>query len=221
MLVDLIVRGKPVVVVGSGEAARSRASMLRREGARVVVAGGSPSAVSRTGSPPARVGRRRSSDPVALVMRIRPRIVFATCWKGTETQSVIRAAREIGALVHVYDTPELSDFTMPSIGAAGAIRVAVSSSGLSPAMAVILRRRMERSIRPIDVARVRLQGRLRKSILRSIPTHEGRRSAFYRILRHREIGQLLREDRFEEAVALGREVIATYARAGTKAARTS
>ena len=221
MLVDLIVRGKPVVVVGSGEATRSRVSMLRSEGARVVVTGGSPPANGRTRSPQARVGRRRSSDPVALVLRTRPRIVFATSWKGAETRAIIRAAREIGALVHVYDTPELSDFTMPSIGAAGAIRVAVSSSGLSPAMAVILRRRMERSIRPIDVARVRLQGRLRKAILRSIPSHEGRRRAIYRILRHRGIGQLLREERFEEAVTLGREVIATYARAGTKAAQTS
>ena len=221
MLVDLGVRGRLVVVVGSGEPARSRARMLRKEGARVVVIGGRASPRERAGSPRARERTRSPSDPVALVKRTRPRVVFATSWNSSETPAIIRAAHGVGALVHVYDTPELSDFTMPSIGGAGSIRIAVSSSGHSPAMAMLLRRRMERSIRPVDVARVRLQGTLRKTILRSIPTHEGRRGAIYRILRHRGIGRLLKDGRFEEAVALGRKVIATYARSGTATARTS
>lgn len=175
----------------------------------------------RAGPPRARDGARGFSNSIAVVKRLRPRVVFATSWNDVETPAILRAAHAVGALVHVYDTPELSDFTMPSIGGVGSIRIAVSSSGHSPAMAVLLRRRMERSIRPIDVARVRLQGRLRKAILRSVPTHEGRRNAIYGILRHREIGRLLRDDRFEEAVALGRKVIATYARAGTATARSS
>jgi precorrin-2 dehydrogenase/sirohydrochlorin ferrochelatase len=221
MLVDLRVRGTVAVVLGSGEPARSRARMLRKEGARVVVIRRSASPHDRAGSPRAREGTRGFSGSIALVKRLRPRVVFATSWNDAETPAILRAAHAIGALVHVYDTPELSDFTMPSIGGSGSIRIAVSSSGHSPAMAVLLRRRMERSIRPIDVARVRLQGRLRKTILLSVPTQEGRRSVIYRILRHREIGRLLRDDRFEEAVALGRKVIATYARAGTATARSS
>jgi len=221
MLVDLRVRGTVAVILGSGEPARSRARMLRKEGARVVVIRRSASPHHRAGPPRARDGARGFSNSIAVVKRLRPRVVFATSWNDVETPAILRAAHAVGALVHVYDTPELSDFTMPSIGGVGSIRIAVSSSGHSPAMAVLLRRRMERSIRPIDVARVRLQGRLRKAILRSVPTHEGRRNAIYGILRHREIGRLLRDDRFEEAVALGRKVIATYARAGTATARSS
>jgi siroheme synthase-like protein len=145
-------------------------------------------------------------------------LVFFTVPGEVPNPTILRAARSVGALVHVYDAPMLSDFTMPSIGAAGAIRVAVSTAGHSPAMAALLRRRIERGIRPVDVAMVRLQGRLRPTILRSIPTHEARKRMIYRILRHREVRKLLRSGRFEAAVALARTVIRTSAPADRTAA---
>lgn len=196
------------VVVGTGEAARSRARMLEREGAHVV----------RTG---ARRKGRRTVDPVEVIRRSRPQVVFLTTWNGKETEAIVRAAHRSGSLVHVYDTPERSDFTMPSIGEAGPIRFAVSTAGHSPAMAVLLRHRMQRAIRPVDVARVRLQGRIRSSILRSIPTHERRREAIYRILRNRDVGRLLREGRFEDAVAAARHIVSAYSRTKSATPKTS
>jgi siroheme synthase-like protein len=212
MLIDLSIRGKVAVVVGAGEPARSRAGMLAKEGARVTLL----SVPSPKEGRPKRSRKGRGAQPpsasIELVRRVRPALVFSTTRDDVLDPAILQAAHSVGALVHVYDAPALSDFTMPSIGAAGAIRVAVSSSGQSPAMAALLRRRMERLIRPVDVAQVRLQGRLRKTILRSLPTHETRRKAVYRILRHREIGRRLRAGRFEEAVALARRVIRSSAR---------
>ncbi len=214
MLVDLTVRGKAVVVVGGGEPARSRAKMLTQEGAQVTLL--SEPAPSEGGP-----SRRKGGAPplsVELVRRVRPVLVFFTVPGEVPNPPILRAARSVGALVHVYDAPALSDFTMPSIGVAGAIRVAVSTAGQSPAMAVLLRRRIERGIRPVDVAMVRLQGRLRPTILRSFPTHEARKRMIYRILRNRQVRKLLRSGRFEAAVALARTVIRASAPADRTAA---
>jgi siroheme synthase (precorrin-2 oxidase/ferrochelatase) len=209
MLLDVTVRGKAVVVVGAGEPARSRAKMLASEGAHV------------TRFPPRgskKSGTQAYSDPTQLIRRVRPALVFFTVPGYVPKPAVVRAAHSVGALVHVYDVPALSDFTMPSIGTAGAIRVAVSTAGQSPAMAALLRRRIERGIRPVDVAMVRLQGELRATILRSLPTHEARKRTIYRILRHREVGKLLRSGRYEAAVALARTVIRSSARGDQVAA---
>jgi len=209
MLLDVTVRGKTVVVVGAGEPARSRAKMLASEGAHVTRF---PPRGSKTSTPTRKKGGTRVlSDPTQLIRRVRPTLVFFTVPGYVPKPAVVRAAHSVGALVHVYDVPALSDFTMPSIGTAGAIRVAVSTAGQSPAMAALLRRRIERGISPADVAMVRLQGELRATILRSLPTHEARKRTIYRILRHRGVGKLLRSGRYEAAVALARTVIRSSA----------
>lgn len=209
MLVDMIVRGRAAVVIGGGEPARSRARMLAREGAHVTRL--SELGPSKPGPKRAKSGSPPRSDPIELVKRIRPALVFFTIPGDVPNPAILRAAHSVGALVHVYDAPALSDFTMPSIGNAGAIRVAVSTAGQSPAMAALLRRRIERRIRPVDVAMVRLQGRLRGTILRSFPTDEARKRTIYRILRHPEVRKLLRSGRFDAAVALARTVIRSSA----------
>ena len=141
------------------------------------------------------------------MQRHRPAVVVSVLMDEKRNRAIVDAAHAVGALVHVFDRPALSDFAMPSVGSAGPIRVAVSTSGQSPAMAAILRRRLERRIRPEDVARVRLQKRLRGPIFRALPEFEMRKETIYRILRHPEIGRLLRAGRKREAAAVARRVI--------------
>ena len=217
MLVDLKVRGRSVLVLGAGASARERETALRRQGAKVVRP---PRARSRSGT----MGRRGSpdlGDLAGLVRKLRPDLVFSVVQDAEENRRVARSAHAVGALVHVYDAPDLSDFTLPSVGSKGAIQLAVSTSGQSPAMAALLRRRLERSIRPLDVAKVRLQGRVRREALRSLPTAEARRAVIHRLLRHREVDRRLRANRFEEAVRLARELIASSSVASADAAPRS
>ncbi len=209
MLVDLKVRGRRVLVLGVGAAARSRSAFLTKEGARVF-------RIPRTGPPRTKARRGRPGGPAAelaetarWVKRWRPAVVFSLTGDGRQDRAIARAGRSVGALVYVVDAPALSDFTMPSVGSVGAIRLAVSTSGQSPAMAGLLRRRLERAIRPLEVAQVRLQGELRKSVLRSLPDMEARKEAVYRIVRHREVNRLLAARRFRQAKALARRVAAS------------
>ena len=218
MLVDLTLRGKVVLVLGSGAAARARAAAATAEGARTVRV-----ASVRT---PGRAARSRHSGPdsdspmtpASLLRRVRPSVVFSTLDDPKANRAISASARAGGVLVHVYDAPRLSDFTLPSVGHAGAIHVAVSTSGQSPAMAAALRRRLEKLLRPEDVLQVRLQGRVRKTIRRTFPTFEARRDAIYRLLHDREVGRLLRSGRFERALAVARRRIASERSTGKRRA---
>lgn len=212
MLVDLKLQGRRVLVVGPRPSARARRALLEREGAEVVSV--RPPAPRNSGK-----GGRRSVDEAAglaqLVRRTRPDVIFSLLEGDRQNRRLASAARASGALLHVYDAPALCDFTLPSASDTGGIRLAVSTSGQSPAMAALLRRRLERSIRPADVALVRLQGRLRGEIRRTFPTYEARKEAIYRLIRGREVRRLLGAGRFREAVVLARRQIASWARAAS------
>ncbi len=216
MLVDLTLRSKVVLVFGSGGAARARSSVVTAEGARVVRVASlrTPGRSARSRGPASGAGA--AANPASLVRRIRPWVVFSTLDDSKSNHEISAAARAVGALVHVYDAPSLSDFTLPSVGNAGSIHVAVSTSGQSPAMAAVLRRRLEKSLRPEDVLQVRLQGRLRKTIRSSLPSFEARRDAVYRLLHDREIRRLLRANRFDRALAVARRQIASKPTPGTR-----
>ena len=212
MLVNLLVRGKVALVFGGGAQARARSATLAREGARVVRIPESSPTTSTARTRPAGKAASPRTDPIRLMRQYRPALVVSVLMDERRNRAIADAAHAVGALVHVFDKPALSDLSMPSVGSAGPIRVAVSTSGQSPAMAAILRRRLERRIRPEDVALVRLQKRLRGPIFRSLPEFEMRKEAIYRILRHPEIGRLLRAGRNREAVTVARRVIDSRAR---------
>jgi siroheme synthase-like protein len=58
-------------------------------------------------------------------------------------QRVVDEAREQGVLVNVVDDPEQSDFIIPSYFRRGGLTIAVSTAGMSPAMARKVRTRLE------------------------------------------------------------------------------
>ena len=217
MLVDLTLRGKVVLVLGSGTAARSRAATVGAEGARVVRAGSFGRADRPARADPRARGRSPSGELKALLRKVRPWAVFSTLDDPEFNRTISASARSMGILVHIYDAPSLSDFILPSVGTAGGLRIAVSTSGQSPAMAARVRRRLEQAVRPEDVLQVRLQGRLRKTILRTFPTFEARREVIYGLLDDREIRRWLRARRFDRAVAVARKRIASQRSALTSA----
>ncbi len=68
-------------------------------------------------------------------------------------------------MVYSVDNPALSDFILPAVAHIGDVKIAVSTSGKSPAMAKALRERIEKLIQPEDLLEIELQSHLR-SILK-------------------------------------------------------
>ena len=107
------VAGKPVLLLGDGEAAEAKERLLERAGARVV-----------------RVAERE----------VRLAVIALSGDDATQAAASLRAA---GLLVNTVDRPDLCDFTMPAIVDREPVLIAIGTGGASAGLAKALRQRFE------------------------------------------------------------------------------
>jgi len=137
----LDVRGQPCLVVGGGEVAARKASLLLRAGARVTVRAPALCAAFDAWLAEGRVSHRAGNfiDDDVLAHAV---AIAATDDDGVN-RAVAAAARARHIPVNVADQPALCSFILPSIVDRAPVIVAVSSSGASPVLARLLRARLE------------------------------------------------------------------------------
>lgn len=139
--VFLDLKGRRCVVVGGGPVAEGKVQGLREAGARVVVI--SPTATD----PLARWAREGEVEWLARPYRrgdLEGAFLAIAATDDPETnRAVAEEAFARGVLVNVVDTPDLCLFIAPAVVRRGPVTVAVSTGGLSPALARRIRRSME------------------------------------------------------------------------------
>jgi len=118
----LRLQGRPVLVVGSGQAAAAKQRLLEAAGARVEL-------VVQPESLP------ESFDGYALV--------FGATGDDAQDREVSEAARAAGIPVNVVDRPELSDFIMPAVVDRGEVVIGISTGGSAPILAQRVRALIE------------------------------------------------------------------------------
>lgn len=110
-------------------------------------------------------------------------------------QQIFAEARRRGVLCNVVDVPELCDFYYPAVTQRGALQIAVSTGGHSPALAQRLRRELEEQFGPEYEAWLQQLGEERERLFAaSIDPEERKRllhdlassDAFRAFLRKRE-----------------------------------
>jgi siroheme synthase-like protein len=137
----LDLRGRRCLVVGGGDVAARKVRALVECGARVAV-------VSPTVTP------ALAALATAGLARRHPRrfrrwdargcaLVVAASGHAAVDEAVARAGRRARALVNVVDRADACDFIVPSVLRRGALQIAVSTGGRSPALAREIRRRLE------------------------------------------------------------------------------
>ncbi len=99
---------------------------------------------------------------------------------------VARLARERGVWVNVVDEPDEGDVVLPAVVRRGALRIAVSTGGASPALARRIRERLDAEFGPEWGALTELLGRLRaewepRAIAAGVPP-AARRAAWHEVL---------------------------------------
>lgn len=98
------------------------------------------------------------------------------CMAATDDPAVNRrvavAARARGVLVNVADSPALCDFFLPAVVARGALRIAVSTGGCSPALARRLRVEIGERYGPEYGALIDLAAALRPEVIRHVPARQ-------------------------------------------------
>jgi precorrin-2 dehydrogenase / sirohydrochlorin ferrochelatase len=137
----LELKGRPCLVVGGGSVAARKVEGLLAAGARVTV-------VSPSLDPD--LAKLVSERRIVHVDRPYQHIDFkgyavaiAATDDAATNERVAADARQSGVLVNVVDKPALCDFIVPSVVRRGDVVLAVSTGGLSPALARWLRQEME------------------------------------------------------------------------------
>ncbi len=140
--VNLILEGKPVLVVGGGPVAARKAAGLLACGADVHVIAVNP-------------GPELAALPVSVEPRpYRPgdadgyRLVIAATDDPETNRAVFHDADDGGTWVNSADDPDFCSFTLPSVVRRGPIMVTVSTGGRSPALATWLKSRLEERLGP-------------------------------------------------------------------------
>jgi uroporphyrin-III C-methyltransferase / precorrin-2 dehydrogenase / sirohydrochlorin ferrochelatase len=148
----------PVVLVGSGAAARAKLRLLRAANADV--------------------RWHRDADTVDLSNAMA--VIAAD--GGPADEVIASRARAARIPVNVVDRPELSTFIVPAIVDRGDVVVAIGTGGAAPVLARRLRARIE-ALLPARVGELAaLMGRYRARLASAIPTYAARRSFWERVV---------------------------------------
>jgi len=153
---------KKCVVVGGGRVARRKVRALLEYGANVEVISPDPcpelNKLAETGE--IKVLRRhyQAGDLQGAFLAI------AATDNSTLNQQVIKEAKGKAVLVNVVDDLENSDFIVPSYVRRGALTIAVSTAGRSPALARKIRTKLEKELGDEYASLVRLVGEVRAEV---------------------------------------------------------
>jgi precorrin-2 dehydrogenase len=184
----LDVSGRPCMVVGGGAVAARKAAALLDAGARVTVV--SP----RLCAPLARLSREGGLSHIAREYRRGDMrgslLVYAATDDAGLHRELAAEARELAILLNVADQPELCSFTAPAVISRGALKIAISTGGASPALAARLRRELEERIGAEYGAALQILRAARRH-LRAAGLDSASRAARLRALADSELPRLL------------------------------
>jgi precorrin-2 dehydrogenase/sirohydrochlorin ferrochelatase len=141
--VNLVVDGRPCLVVGGGDVAARKVAGLVACGARVTVVARSVGEAIRR-----QRGVAWHEKPYQRADLDGQRLVIAATDDAEVNAAVFEDAEAAGVWVNGADDPAHCSFTLPSVVRRGALQLTVSTGGRSPALARWLRERLESEIGP-------------------------------------------------------------------------
>jgi precorrin-2 dehydrogenase / sirohydrochlorin ferrochelatase len=186
----LKMEGRRCLVVGAGSVAAGKIAGLLRTGAEVCVV--APRAALRVRQW-ARAGairwRKKGFEARDLVGAF---LVVAATSSPALQQKIFREAGRRGILCNSVDDPEHCDFFYPAVVRRGALQIAVSTAGHSPALAQRLRKQLERQFGPEYGRWLEAIGRERERLLAKPMPEAHRRRLLHRLASQRTFSAFLR-----------------------------
>jgi precorrin-2 dehydrogenase/sirohydrochlorin ferrochelatase len=171
----LDVKGFSVLVIGGDEEAAEKTQRLLESGARVTVISPTLHETLKQLAASAKIIHRgrhfRETDlehTILVLNTLRGDRDFA--------KALLAKAREKGFLLWSVDYPEASSATMPAVVASGHARVAISTSGVAPALSGFMKEDLERILDAEFAAFVEWLGELREQAKANEPDVEKRRA---------------------------------------------
>jgi precorrin-2 dehydrogenase/sirohydrochlorin ferrochelatase len=161
-LVNLEMEGRQAVVIGGGSIASRKVRDLLEAKAHILVVAPAADPEIRKLAAAGRVRWRRGRYS-RRDLRGAFVAVAATDEEGLNAR-ISRDAQARGILVNVVDRPALCTFTLPAVLRRGALTVAISTEGLCPAFASVMRAELAGRLGPEYAEAVRVLGELRRAM---------------------------------------------------------
>ena len=134
---------RPCLVVGAGAIAESKIASLVEAGADVRVIAPEATAQVRSWAEAKKIEwQRREFQAEDLEGRF---LVVAATSSRNLHEEIFKEARGRGVLCNIVDVPALCDFYYPAVVQRGALQIAISTSGRSPALAQRLRKKSSKN----------------------------------------------------------------------------
>ena len=195
LFVDLT--GRACLVVGGGAIAEGKVQGLLTAGARVTVV--SPALIeslteaARAGRIEHRARAYRHGDLAGVTL------AFAATGEPAVNAAVAAEGRRRGVWVNAVDDPAHCDVIIPAVVRRGALTVAVSTGGVSPALARAVREELDRHLGDDYAALVDVAGEVRRAL-----------RAGHRRVDARAWHDALTDPRFRRLVTEGRRALASH-----------
>ena len=200
----LNLRGKRTVVVGGGMVAQRKIETLLEHGADVHV-------ISRALTPEldreVKGGRVKHLGEEFSETHLDGAFMVIAATDDTDlNRRVSRAAQKKGLLINAVDQPDDCNFIVPSILRRGDLRIAISTSGKSPAMARKVREDLETQFGDEYESFLNLMGRMRREIIaRRLSQKEN--SRIFRELIESSILEAIGREAWEEAASALSDIV--------------
>jgi len=137
----LKIAGRPCLVVGAGAVAESKIASLVEAGGKVRVIAPEATKRVRWWAEAKKIEwQRRGFQPEDLAGML---LVVAATSSSELHEEILKEARRRAVLCNIVDVPALCDFYYPAVVQRGALQIAISTSGRSPALAQRLRKELE------------------------------------------------------------------------------
>jgi len=211
LIIDFKFDGKYVVIVGGGTEAYRKTLSFLDAGSKILVA-------SRTFI--SGIKKLHQEKKITLLkaditngetffnqLNPKPDLLAVTTDDQKLNMQLSKCARAAGCMVYVADNPAISDFILPAVAKIGEVRIAVSTSGKSPAMAKMLRQKVEKLITQEDLLQINLQNYIRAILKQQISDQKLRKKILYKILKDEHIKKLLRNGKLDEAQRAARKIM--------------
>jgi precorrin-2 dehydrogenase/sirohydrochlorin ferrochelatase len=214
LIVDLNIKGKHAVVIGGGTEGIRKVRALLGQDCKITVIS---NRFNRFLMGQADLGRielvkAKLRDANILDNYADAFLVLAATNDRDLNRKIIQRGRSLRAFVYAADDPAVSDFSYASIiNIEGIVQVAISTSGKSPLMARKIRIKAERVLRRIikkaDIENAKLQEFARQAARPHIRTVDERKEFLYSVVKNRQIQNLIKEDRIEDAKSATLELL--------------
>ncbi|CAC11790.1 hypothetical protein [Thermoplasma acidophilum] len=194
MIIDLKIDRHPLVFIGRGSEFKEKIRSFSRE-ASVIYAFSD----ERIDLPNAIVISQRFEDGIAKAMEVRPIITFISTEDEELDRRIAEAVSPYSRMVYVPDRVSLSDLNLCAIIQRGPIYLGISTRGKSPAMTVMIKKKIDAYIKKYsiitdyDAMAVDFISRNRQMIISSVSDRKRRRILMYKIAVNREIRRMIAE----------------------------